>query len=412
MNEYANRLSAPLTVDMILTDNCNHRCFYCYNPESNNRSDVRTDVKQIDKICNEIRNIGVTHAIITGGEPFSDFDNLLYLLKTLKNNKIFPSINSNLTQITNDSLKQITDICENISILVSVPGLSEETYEKITGVSGSFSKLKSGMELCRNSRANVGINIVVNDVNYDEVMNSYNLTKFIRKYNVHFLSMSPLIPKVSCDIQKTKLFDNMVDLMYDIKTSLNIDVGPVVPFPLCKITDIWKYCQLSSTPCRSSISKCSINLVTGRVYSCAHDQNDYGSIFDESLLCIWDKMSDSLDSNHLAEACKGCKLFGMCGRGCKLMTNVHRMRVTAINDIRNESTLPDTPCILNPAVRIRLEPLGYSLSLNGNYLYVSKKTLGCIESNFQSEFRPSQFVGTDLYSLLKHLYYQGLLKLL
>lgn len=72
-------LKYPTSMQIEVTENCNHNCFYCYNHwRDDNATDnmTREDAEILsDKIINDIKPF---HIVLTGGEPLINFDITLY----------------------------------------------------------------------------------------------------------------------------------------------------------------------------------------------------------------------------------------------------------------------------------------------------------------------------------------------
>ena len=81
--------SGPTTVNFELTEICNVKCKHCYNPWRDESMGVNyIDSKKLDAIIQKFINAKVFHVVLTGGEPFSNFDILVEAIKKLKQNNI------------------------------------------------------------------------------------------------------------------------------------------------------------------------------------------------------------------------------------------------------------------------------------------------------------------------------------
>ena len=67
-------LSAPLVVQVELTERCPNQCLHCYNywrHGGDSLSSIATlSLQQIDRIMSELERSKVFEIVITGGEPF------------------------------------------------------------------------------------------------------------------------------------------------------------------------------------------------------------------------------------------------------------------------------------------------------------------------------------------------------
>lgn len=102
------RLSAPLDVQIELTEKCNQKCLHCYNywrySEGIGKNELNT--QDFLLIVKKLATVGINSVTLTGGEPFLRPDLLFSILKYCNGNNIKASINSNATLIKNhDAIK-------------------------------------------------------------------------------------------------------------------------------------------------------------------------------------------------------------------------------------------------------------------------------------------------------------------
>lgn len=84
----------PTNFQLEITENCNHRCFYCYN--SFREKPLRDDLN-IKEIAQKAVESGVFHGVITGGEPLLRKDKLLDVASVFEREHVSFSLNSNMT---------------------------------------------------------------------------------------------------------------------------------------------------------------------------------------------------------------------------------------------------------------------------------------------------------------------------
>lgn len=321
-----HRLSSPIRVDVILNHNCNHKCMHCYNPwradNIKTEKESFTEIKaKIDKIAEELENANVWSAILTGGEPLMKPPVLYYAIKKLAEFDISMSINSNLTLMTDEIARTLSKRYKwNNIILTSLPSIDSICCDEITQVTGSFERIIKGIEICRRHGLRVGVNTVITKKNISDLDSYY---AFIKTNDIEYVSISTVIPPIydpmnteyyleDCDIIK------IANTLIEIKNKLNIDIGSVTPLPLCILKDTNKYMPVLDTTCMAGISKCSIEIDSGRVFACAHEENDYGNIYEEGLAACWDKMRSWGDGKYLNSECYECKWLFLCGGECRM----------------------------------------------------------------------------------------------
>ena len=69
-------LKAPLSVQIEVTENCNHRCTHCYNYWKKGDKCIFENMTfaTAKKVADEVINSQVFGVTLTGGEPFLNFD--------------------------------------------------------------------------------------------------------------------------------------------------------------------------------------------------------------------------------------------------------------------------------------------------------------------------------------------------
>jgi len=60
----------PHTAYLHLTNRCNYSCYGCYSNDSSRNRKAGLSPIEVKRILNNIRNIGITNILISGGEPF------------------------------------------------------------------------------------------------------------------------------------------------------------------------------------------------------------------------------------------------------------------------------------------------------------------------------------------------------
>ena len=117
----ASKSKYPSTLQIEVTENCNHNCFYCYNhwrtdDPSKNKMTIE-DAKKLTFILDEeVKPFGIT---ITGGEPMMNLPAVLEIAKG--NIKRGFSLNSNLTILGERELNSLLEANSNFGILASLP---------------------------------------------------------------------------------------------------------------------------------------------------------------------------------------------------------------------------------------------------------------------------------------------------
>jgi len=203
----AEQLRVPLSGSINLTHTCNLRCIHCYVRQASDTPKLRSqemDTRMVHSIIDEITGAGCLELLITGGEPLkrNDFDEIY---RHVKQSGILPIVFSNGTLIN----EPILDLFEELppeSVEISLYGATAETYERITGIRGSYQQCLSGIQklIERNIR-----------VRLKTVLMTFNSHEF------------PAIEKIAADFGVRFRFDAAIFPRFDgDKTPLKLRVSP------------------------------------------------------------------------------------------------------------------------------------------------------------------------------------------
>lgn len=135
----------PIDGTIELTHRCNLRCAHCYCLPESGRAELGRS--EICRIIDEIAEAGCLWLLFTGGEPLlrpDFFDIYLHA----KRRGLLITLFSNATLID----ERVVDILAEYPpffMEVSVYGMTEETYEKVTRVKGSYGAFRKGLDLIR-----------------------------------------------------------------------------------------------------------------------------------------------------------------------------------------------------------------------------------------------------------------------
>jgi len=125
-----------------ITYKCNHRCTYCYVREDKSREEIKT--KDVLSILDSLARTGCLELSFSGGELFLRPD-IFEILAYAKKKGFTINIMTNGSLIDEraaDFLKGIVPYKVDITVL----GAHQQTFERVTGVKGSFEKVIKGIE--------------------------------------------------------------------------------------------------------------------------------------------------------------------------------------------------------------------------------------------------------------------------
>jgi radical SAM protein with 4Fe4S-binding SPASM domain len=155
----------PIVGSLEPTLRCNLRCVHCYCEGSRDGDELSTaGLKQtIDKIA----DAGCLWLLITGGEPMlrPDFPEI-YL--HIKEKGIIPTLFTNGTMVSPEIAELLAE-WQPFWVEVSIYGATRETYESVTGVSGSYERCLRGIRLLMEAGVNLKLKTMVLKENLHEI---------------------------------------------------------------------------------------------------------------------------------------------------------------------------------------------------------------------------------------------------
>jgi MoaA/NifB/PqqE/SkfB family radical SAM enzyme len=278
-----------LTID--ITDKCNFNCTHCFRNSKNHIS--------FSRLSSILEKIKIKHNVcITGGECliYPNFIDIYIKLKTLKFNVV---ILTNGSAINNEIIKFFSLFPQD-QIHICLYGITENTYEKVTGVKNIFKKVMSNINLLLKNKINFFISTLVTNQNIHEF---YKIKEFARKLKVPF--------KFYHFLRAYKNHENEID-------KLRISPEEYVDLELRNYPQIRKYWkkkmkskQVSYFPC---INAKRIRIDTScNGYLCRYYPDFIKYDLDKiSLQDAWNKMINYLISFRSKNICSKCEYRSIC----------------------------------------------------------------------------------------------------
>lgn len=184
----------PITVELDMTNICNHRCPECSGWYFQNRNGNFLPNDLAEDIIRQLAKAKVRGLIFTGGgEPLCH----PYAMKAVK---LARNLGLDSGFITNGTLIK-EEVCEVLLncctwLRVSLDAASPKTFEKVHGLNGSaFWKVVNNIKLlvkikkCLNSQTTIGIGYLTSNCTKDEMLAA---TKLSKRLNVDYLQFRPM----------------------------------------------------------------------------------------------------------------------------------------------------------------------------------------------------------------------------
>lgn len=160
---------SPVNGSLELTARCNLTCQHCYiNEPAHDRVARSKELKteQVKRVIDEIVEEGGLYLTLTGGEVLlrPDFREI-YL--HARQQGLLVTIFTNATLVTTKVADFLAEY-PPVALEISIYGATEETYEAVTGIKGSYNKFRRGVALLHERGLNMVIKTVVMTINQHE----------------------------------------------------------------------------------------------------------------------------------------------------------------------------------------------------------------------------------------------------
>lgn len=154
-NEFGSRLAKmgygqriPLAGEIELTYRCNQSCAHCFvnlPPGDKEAKQNELTFEEVCRILDEITEAGCLYLLLTGGEPMLRPD-FLDIYTYAKKKGLLITIFCTGTLITSPIADYLVE-WPPFNIEITLYGATEETYERITGLPGSYRKCLKGIQM-------------------------------------------------------------------------------------------------------------------------------------------------------------------------------------------------------------------------------------------------------------------------
>ncbi len=199
LNAKAKSQRVPLSGAFELTPCCNLNCKMCYVRKS--AAEVNAHGRQAlslegwKALADEALKNGTLFLLLTGGEPFL-WPHFRELYQYLSGKGFVLSINSNATLITPELAAWLAEF-PPCRVNVSLYGASDETYRRLCGVSGMFTRAVQGIDALLSSGIQVKINASMTP---DNIADLPQIIEFAHQRNLLVQHSSYMYPPVRRDL--------------------------------------------------------------------------------------------------------------------------------------------------------------------------------------------------------------------
>ncbi len=192
----------PVSGSLEVTMRCNLRCQHCYIPVERRARHTKGELSlpEIQRILDEITDAGCFWLLLTGGDPFMRPD-FLEIYAYARRKGLILTLFTNGTLLTREAADYLAE-WRPLSIEITLYGSTQETYEKITGIPGSFMRCMRGIELLLERKIPLSLKTVVMTLNRHELE---QMKAFAANLGVRF-RFDPIInPALDSTLRPTRL---------------------------------------------------------------------------------------------------------------------------------------------------------------------------------------------------------------
>lgn len=160
----------PIGATIEVTRRCNNRCVHCYNNlPARDKAALSKELTTQEhcRILDQIAAAGGLWLLFTGGEIFLR-DDFIDIYAYAKRKGFLVTLFTNATLITPDIADHLVKY-KPFSIEVTLYGTSRDTYEKVTGVPGSFDRCMQGIHLLQERNLPLKLKTMVIEPNKDDL---------------------------------------------------------------------------------------------------------------------------------------------------------------------------------------------------------------------------------------------------
>lgn len=305
-------LQLPLNGTVELTHRCPLTCSHCYNNLPMRDADARRRELTRDehfRILDELADAGCFWVLYTGGEIFARPD-FLEIYTRAKQRGFLLTLFTNGTLITPRVADYLAE-WRPWGIEITLYGRTPETYERLTGIPGSFAKCMRGIDLLLERGLPLSLKTVAVSINVHEV---WDIQRFAEDLGVEFKFDSMMNPRIDCSQSPLAVRLTPEEIVaFDIQDSKRVNEWAIYAE---------KYFRPANPPerhdelyhCGGGISSFAIDPYGG-MSICTLSQRDKFDLRTGSVREAWEGFLRGVRAKKIARPtkCTDCELKSMCG---------------------------------------------------------------------------------------------------
>jgi radical SAM protein with 4Fe4S-binding SPASM domain len=309
---HVNSLRVPINGTIEVTHRCPLTCSHCYNnlpmADAAARSRELTTEEHY-RLLDELAEAGCLWLLYTGGEIFARRD-FLDIYTYAKKKGFIITLFTNGTMITEAIADYLVE-WRPFAIEITLYGATRETYEKLTGIPGSYDRCMRGIRLLLDRGLPLKLKTVAVTINKHEVG---AMQKLAGNLGVEFKFDAMMNPRIDCSASPLAVRlapHEIVELELDDAQrvaewkSLATEFAPP-PVPEGETGTVYE--------CGGGVNSFAIDPY-GDLSICVLSQNDRYNVRDGSLAQGWDEFLRNVRAKPATRPtkCTNCAMRSLCG---------------------------------------------------------------------------------------------------
>jgi radical SAM protein with 4Fe4S-binding SPASM domain len=301
----------PLDVTLEITHRCPLTCAHCYNnlPMADREAaSAELTLEEYKRLLDELHDLGTFWILFSGGEPFARKD-FLDIYTYAKQKGFLITIFTNGTVLTPAIADYLAE-WPPFAIEITLYGRTRETYERLTGVQGSYDRCLRGINLLLERKLPLKLKTVPTSINKHEVL---DMQQFAEELGVEFKYDALINPRTDCSQSPLGVrlrAEEVVALefsepkrMQEYRRLLEADLAQGPP----RLSDEVYFCG-------GGMTSCAVDPY-GRMSICVISHQDHYSIRSGSFVEGWNQrlLSTRQKKRTRLTKCNACQLQSLCG---------------------------------------------------------------------------------------------------
>ena len=302
----AQQRRIPLSGSLEITSRCNLKCVHCYlGPRGKRHGHADIGAGKIMGIVDEITDAGCLYMLFTGGEPLLR-DDFPQIYRYAKEKGLLVTVFTNGTLVTDKIAGMFRELPPQ-DVEISLYGATAPTYERITGIPGSYDKCMNGIKLLVDNKIRFRLKTILMTLNSHELIEMQNIA---RGFGAPFRFDAAICPSLGGD-----------------KTPLDLRVSPeeVVEKEFADDERVrqWKtfFNESKENILTDELYGCSAGVTgfhidsTGNLHPCLMVLDVWYDLSETRFLEAWKDMMPQMKEKKTEPdlPCRGCEKINLCG---------------------------------------------------------------------------------------------------